>query len=397
MIRQLIGFVFPGGILFFTALVFLNSDKGETWMPSLMRIYPEFVTVLGLIIGWRFNRSKLVFFTMILTVFALSLRHFSEGKMAVHGLGHDFFYVAAILLPLNFLFFFVIKERGILTFHGIFRIVFILIQFPLVFFAFQIQDFPLRVYLEYSFIPKAVSLPNRLPHAVYAAFGILFIVIIAAIIRKQRAFENGFFWATLSVFLGLVYSQSGSVSLFYLSSAVLILAISVIESSHSMAFRDELTGILGRRSLNDYILKLGSTYTIAMVDIDHFKKFNDRYGHATGDDVLRLVASILSEVGGGGKCFRYGGEEFTVVFPGKAAKDAVSFLEGVRERVASSVLTVRNKKSNRSKQAKKRVAVTISIGLAEKDGLFSTPEEVIHAADKALYRAKKSGRNRIIG
>lgn len=85
-----------------------------------------------------------------------------------------------------------------------------------------------------------------------------------------------------------------------------------------MAYQDELTSLPGRRALKEYLLKLGSEYTIAMFDIDHFKKFNDTHGHDVGDQVLRMVASKLATVSGRGKSFRYGGEEFTLVFSEKS-------------------------------------------------------------------------------
>jgi len=170
-----------------------------------------------------------------------------------------------------------------------------------------------------------------------------------------------------------------------------------------MAFRDELTGLPARRALREDMLKLGSHYTLAMLDIDHFKKFNDRHGHDVGDQVLRMVAAKLSNVSGGGRAYRYGGEEFTVIFPGKYADDAADHLEELRKDVASCGFVLRGSMRPMSKPKKprkgwkpaKKVSVTISIGLAGRDGNNTNPQEVLKAADKALYRAKKAGRNRL--
>ena len=82
-------------------------------------------------------------------------------------------------------------------------------------------------------------------------------------------------------------------------TAGLILLITSIEASFSMAYMDELTGLPGRRSLNETMLNLGRKYVIAMIDIDHFKKFNDTYGHKTGDQVLKMIATRLGKMGGG--------------------------------------------------------------------------------------------------
>jgi len=139
-------------------------------------------------------------------------------------------------------------------------------------------------------------------------------------------------------------------------------------------------------------------YTVAMLDVDHFKKFNDTYGHDTGDAVLRMIAAKMQKVSGGGVPYRYGGEEFAVVFNGKASGDAESHLDTLRETIASSLFVVnrvsRRKKDNKpSDKNHKAVTVTVSIGVADSQGDVDTPWDVLKLADKSLYRAKKKGRN----
>src|SRR5207253_10497288 len=104
---------------------------------------------------------------------------------------------------------------------------------------------------------------------------------------------------------------------------------------------DELTGLPGRRALNAALLKLGSRYTLAMVDIDHFKRLNDTHGHLVGDQVLRKVAAALARVTGGGHAFRYGGEEFAVIFPGCSVAETLPHLEGLRQSIGGSAFVVR--------------------------------------------------------
>ena len=106
----------------------------------------------------------------------------------------------------------------------------------------------------------------------------------------------------------------GRVATAYIATAALLLLVAIIETSYSMAFHDELTGLPARRAFNQALLALEDPYTVAIVDIDHFKQFNDTYGHDTGDQVLRLVAGKLAQVTGGGKPFRCGGEEFAIFF-----------------------------------------------------------------------------------
>src|SRR3990167_5951921 len=98
----------------------------------------------------------------------------------------------------------------------------------------------------------------------------------------------------------------------FMAAAGAIMLVSLLQESHRLAFRDELTGLPSRRALEEGLHGLGPAHAIAMVDVDHFKKFNDTHGHDIGDQVLRLVAAQLRKIGGGGKAYRYGGEEFTL-------------------------------------------------------------------------------------
>ncbi|HEX3156145.1 MAG TPA: GGDEF domain-containing protein, partial [Candidatus Angelobacter sp.] len=143
----------------------------------------------------------------------------------------------------------------------------------------------------------------------------------------------------------------------------------------------------------------GDTYSIAMLDVDHFKKFNDSYGHESGDQALRLVASRLSHITGGGKAYRYGGEEFAIVFPNKSSEEVYVYLDRMRRVIEQSVFTVRGSdrrrkgKSGIGRGAKKQTNVTVSIGLAATNGDKLAPAEVLRMADQALYKAKAKGRN----
>src|ERR671936_1499644 len=120
-----------------------------------------------------------------------------------------------------------------------------------------------------------------------------------------------------------------------------------------LAYCDDLTGLAGRRALNERLLKLEGPHVIAMVDVDHFKKFNDTFGHDSGDQALRMVATRLAAVTGGGEAFRYGGEEFTIVFPEKTLEEASSHLERLRKSIENSIFKVRGK-DRRSKKARDR-------------------------------------------
>ena len=191
----------------------------------------------------------------------------------------------------------------------------------------------------------------------------------------------------------------------FAAAAGLILVVALLQESHRMAFNDELTGLPGRRALLEAMAALGPTYTIAMADVDHFKSFNDTHGHDIGDQVLKLVAARLAETGGGARAFRYGGEEFTVLFPGRSKDEAEPHLEATRAAVETYPMAVRGEDRPRDKEegARRRqdaepdqvLSVTISIGLAGPATPGVPPMQVLKAADEALYRAKRGGRNRV--
>ena len=166
---------------------------------------------------------------------------------------------------------------------------------------------------------------------------------------------------------------------------------------------DELTSVPNRRAFDEYLKKLGRKYVIAMVDVDHFKKFNDTYGHSEGDNVLRFVAKHIADEAGGA-VFRYGGEEFSVIYRGVQIKEAFNRLDLMRANLAESSFFLRSSEDVRKTKTKKNrrktvtrakeVKVTISIGVSHKTAAKKEALDVIDTADKALYKAKKNGRNR---
>jgi len=190
--------------------------------------------------------------------------------------------------------------------------------------------------------------------------------------------------------------------MFSLSGALMMLYL--ISASHEMAFNDQLTQLPGRHALDIDLRSPGRKFAIAMVDIDHFKSFNDSYGHDTGDDVLKLVASRIRLVKGKAKIYRYGGEEFTILFKGKTAEQAKVYLEHIRQDIEQYDLVIRDSDSRpkddkygatkRSDNRSQSVNITISVGVCD-SSLERRAKEAIKRADEALYQAKKAGRNRI--
>ena len=176
---------------------------------------------------------------------------------------------------------------------------------------------------------------------------------------------------------------------------------SVVFGSHRMAFVDTLTGVANRRAMDDLLARLRGRYAIAMLDIDHFKKINDRHGHDAGDQVLRMVAARVAGIGGL-RLFRFGGEEFALVFRGRVTARAADLCEQARAGVADEPFRLRNpgrsaktaKNRKQDRRPTQSIKVTVSLGLAY-SAAGQTPVEIMARADKALYRAKRAGRNRV--
>ncbi len=241
------------------------------------------------------------------------------------------------------------------------------------------------------------------PGVAPGAFAAAGLVIIALFVMRRSAFEGSLVWVVIACAAALLAHRGPQPATLLLAAAQLALLVGFFEESYRLAFHDELTGLPGRRALDETLRGLGGAFTIAMVDIDHFKRFNDRHGHDAGDQVLRMVAENLARTADG-RAYRYGGEEFSIVYPGRDAAEVRDDLEALRASIANRKFALRSpdrpkvkpEKPNKRKSPAKKVTVTVSIGAAASSPRRRSPSSVLKAADKALYRAKRAGRNRLV-
>jgi GGDEF domain-containing protein len=238
---------------------------------------------------------------------------------------------------------------------------------------------------------------------------LLFAAAVAATVWRawpeHTPLQVGNIGALVAFFIAAEWGGTLRVFASFMAAGGVILVVSLLQESHQLAFRDQLTGLPGRRALDERLRSLSPPYAIAMVDVDHFKQFNDKHGHDIGDQVLKLVAGRLAQVGGGGTAYRYGGEEFCVVFPGRDLDEAAIDLEAIRGSVERYRMAVRRgdrpkdpeegRKRRGSGDTEKLLSVTVSIGVAGPTRGAPTAQAVVKAADEALYRAKNAGRNRL--
>ncbi len=385
--RLLFSFFVPTGAVVFVLVAALRFGAAPLTLP-LARWGVGAAIGGSALLALRFNSSRaLVALAMLAAAAAaMSLPEFANSAALV---------VVATLLPMNFALLALTRERGLRDSRLLLWAGILFVETVVVGIAAQSGAATSGVWI-------APGGWTRVPAIALAAYVLAALVIVGRFVYVQRSMESGWFWSMLAT--ALAFDAAGARSAAMLATAAAAIGVALIESSYFMAFHDELTTLPSRRAFNQELDALGEAFTIAIVDVDHFKQFNDTYGHETGDQVLRLVASRLGHVGGGGRSFRTGGEEFAVVFRDCGLTEAIPFLEELRLEISETVFTIRRNDRPRRTSEERRaqrtrgerdVAITVSLGAAQAGARFGSPEAVVRAADEALYRAKENGRNRL--
>ncbi len=394
--KRLLVFAVPGMVLMaaYAALPYISSLP-----PSAQEnagYAPYVISAAGLLLSLHFNRSRAFFVLLV-----LFLAHWSMSRVPSPPL----FDALCLLLPFNITLFCFMREKGLLTFSGRMRFGFILFQVALITWLVKSGPGITQAAAAQGFVAQS-GLPSlTLPQAAIPLMITGLALIAAKTLIRQNPIDSGMFGALACVAVTCNWIEGMWLPAVFTSAGSLAVALGVLQDSHNMAFRDELTGLPSRRALNEEMGGLGRRYVIAMLDVDHFKRVNDTYGHDVGDQVLKMVAGKIRSVVSGGKPYRYGGEEFAMVFPGKTLADVIPRLEDVRRTVADYRLWLRadnrpvraheGRKLRAGRYGQTYVSVTISIGAAERNDNLRIPDEVLKAADHALYRAKNRGRNRL--
>lgn len=397
--RGLLQWIAPGAGLLLLALALKMGLGPEGVVEGVVTGYPWAVYAATFFLAVFFHRSRVVVAVLALAVTA--------WIGVSHAGGFTAFFFAGGILALLLGATAVLKDRGLFTTPGLLQmgVAGVVAFFSALFISVAPED--MAVFMAAMPFPASLTVWSGLPQPVFVAFALaLPTTLVAAVVRKGPV-ERGVFWAVIMTALALYFSTDTSMLALFLMAGGLTLGLSVVETSYAMAYKDDLTGLPARRALMRDLDGLGGLYTAAMVDVDHFKKFNDRHGHDVGDQVLRMVAIALEKTTGGGRAYRYGGEEFTILFPGKGREETLPYLEEVRKAVAAATFTLRHRRRPRKRpvdagswkfadaQKPKLLSVAVSIGVADSTGTDSEPEAVLKKADRALYRAKKAGRNRV--
>jgi len=340
---------------------------------------------LLLALGFRRNRAVVVLVVLLFASLAIIGVLAPEGERGTEAarMFAPWLLLAAAALP----------ERGPLARRNLVLLLLLMIATWLTF------DAPAHVW---SSLRSA--LPFGALHFSAGAFAAA-LTFAAAVLCVLRWVLNGApMEAGLGVVLGLAafallpnMQSEGSSTAFAFAGLCALFA--VLYASYRMAFMDALSGLPNRRALDETLAQLSGDYAIAMVDVDHFKLFNDTHGHAAGDRVLQAVAQQLRRERRG-RAFRYGGEEFCLLFTGSRHREAAVMCDEVRARIEAMRVRVRSAptkgKRAQSERGDTEVKVTVSIGVAFRDEQARFASDVIRAADQALYKAKAKGRNRVV-
>lgn len=308
----------------------------------------------------------------------------------------------SIFVPLVFIGIGLQNEKGVYTQSGLIKL---LISICLLMFSYGLANsFVLLQKVLSPFINFHFSFLNPINDISFVLFVVtLVLYFVKFIIKKQLKVITILLSFLVSMIPFMLSFHPLDVPL-YLALSVGILGIMLIREAYNMAFIDTLTKIPSRKALEEYVIGLTPPFSLSMADIDHFKKFNDTYGHDTGDEVLRFVAKELESVKGGGKVFRYGGEEFAIIFANKRKHEARKHLEDVRKAIAKRGFVLRDEDRHQKKDPKlkrseygmpnQQVRLSISMGLCDSNDARYIYDMFLFA-DKALYEAKAAGRNRI--
>ena len=362
----------------------VSATIGITYLTHMLALI-----VAGLSI--RFSRSSLFFYILLVVITNLVLRFGWAGNELGYGLLSAFVPLLLVVLTL-------LPDRGIVSLKAVpaYTIFLVVGAFSIIV-VMTSPAWATQLVLTDWLPPQYFDWTGQSQSVLIVSFAAQYVMLTLSILNPSLHVSAGFgvlFMLVIQLHFG---DKGGSLNVFT-SAAMLMCLYAIMQETWRMAYIDELTGLPGRRALREKFQKISGSYTVAMLDVDHFKKFNDTFGHDAGDAVLRMIASKMTRITGGGLPYRYGGEEFSIVFTGKGSRESVRHLEALREEIANKPFIIgrvgRRANDNRTAPVENNsVKVTVSIGFADSVGKESTPWDILKRADQALYRAKGKGRN----
>lgn len=400
-----------------------NPDfAGGQWVQGILLFAPYLGLSLTAILGWQINQTRIFWASLFLLGFYSYFLHIEDFHLTIRTV-RTLVEITGSAFPLALCILFLIHETRLWSDRTLARLLLALSPFLLFFtlskwapdvyanIAYWAPDPPsgfLRIpnlawvstgiYLLYLYLqpdlkirPFLISLAAIFPPFLFGIQSCLGVLSIAARKNDTEAYYSALQLKDFDIIVGF-------------TAMTAILLHSILHMYWRKVYLDILTGVPNRQALDERLHTLTKDYALAMVDIDHFKKFNDTYGHAEGDNVLRMVAQHLEEHLGD-RVYRYGGEEFCAVFEGDGLAEAESMMEKTRSSLEKRKFRLRQNQRKKedlgslfSKKTTggKIVHITVSIGVSASGKDPTAYEQVIKRADKLLYEAKEKGRNRVV-
>jgi diguanylate cyclase (GGDEF)-like protein len=395
LVKSLIAFLVPGGIIFFAALGFLRPQGLPQWVQGPVRALPIIVLGFGCFFGWYLSSSRLILSLLVLAVADRAVILFPPTDQDLAAASHVIFAATTLLVPLNLLAFSIIKDQAISTRRGVLRLPLVLIQPFLVLWLSLPGQAGIARSLQQSLVPVLTTGWSGLPQPSLVAFSGALFLIGTRFVVERNPLDGGAFWALVASFVAFQGIRYGWSPTNFLSAAGLILFLTLLQASYQQTYRDDLTGVLGKLAYEEAVAGLGNKYTLAVVGIDQLKQYANQRGKSVSEQLLRLIAPKLMAAAGSGKVYRLAGEEFTILFPRKAATDVLANLEAIRKAVEQSAmyLHVRDRVWEGKGADEDALIVTASIGIAEAGDSSPSIGLVTKAAYRALYEAKGDGGN----
>jgi len=370
---------------------------------ELFTLMPYFALGIAFLLGIFFAQSRVSLLSLFSSTTVILLHATSGGSADFRPAA---VLLAATTLPILALSLCVKPERGVLTPFGTRRFVCVGLIAAL---ACALPHFPgLNTWLASFPLGRPLSALIQIPGGACIA-----LAATAPFLWRRREHEAPFLGkligsAVVLFFVGLDFALSANPQrgtcgfLLFATASGATLSWAVLANAWWHANVDELTQLPGRRLLKHHFRCLHEPYALAVVDIDHFKKVNDTYGHDTGDQVLRFLAAQLGKTNAG-RAYRQGGEEFVIVSETCEFEAFVERLEDLKRSVEQSQFVLRDERRPKRKPKegqvpaarKKTIPLTVSIGAACHGKRCPLPQDVLEAADRALYAAKENGRNQV--
>lgn len=398
--------VVPALILIASAMLLpVAADLSSLPRLGLIQV-PYYLLALVSLLGLFLNRSREAGAAMFLVVVYYCIQRELQLPLELERPGNVYF-LLCLMVPIGIIALAAMPECRTLEFWGLAALLLAPILFVIGIRVLE-QVLGSGESLNALWLPRSDA-PTILSTQAFYLFGAAILFCLIMFIVRQNAAEAGILFSAIFAFATLNWLYIPMISTVMILAAGLALFVGVISSLLRMLYHDELTGLADRKALNKDMLRLNEGDILVMVDIDKFKNLNDSYGHDTGDEVLKLVSALIDETGERSHAYRYGGEEFTLLFRHRDPDKALAAMQSVREKIAAYPIVIRVRAQRPKKQKhgaayrnnteaalrnKKAIRTSVSMGAvilrAEEH-----PMEALKRADEQLYKAKKTGRNRV--